>query len=77
MTVIYVDADACPVKDEVIRVAERHGLMVHLERFRAILGHLTAHQDPVAALRILDDVPHRPANRAYPRGLGERSNGSE
>lgn len=26
--VIYVDADACPVKDEVYRVAERHGLRV-------------------------------------------------
>lgn len=25
---IYVDADACPVKAEVIRVAERHGLLV-------------------------------------------------
>lgn len=25
---IYVDADACPVKDEVVRVAERHGLIV-------------------------------------------------
>ncbi|MDI6026185.1 YaiI/YqxD family protein [Corticibacterium sp. UT-5YL-CI-8] len=25
---IYVDADACPVKDEVIKVAERHGLPV-------------------------------------------------
>lgn len=25
---IYVDADACPVKDEVYRVAERHGLRV-------------------------------------------------
>ena len=36
-----------------------------------------AHQGPVAALRFLDDAPHRPANRAYPRGLGERSNGSE
>jgi uncharacterized protein YaiI (UPF0178 family) len=23
---IFVDADACPVKDEVVRVAERHGL---------------------------------------------------
>jgi uncharacterized protein YaiI (UPF0178 family) len=30
MPQIYVDADACPVKDEVIRVAERHGLMVLL-----------------------------------------------
>ncbi len=27
---IYVDADACPVKDEVVRVAERHGLPVHM-----------------------------------------------
>ena len=25
---IYVDADACPVKDEVVRVAGRHGLLV-------------------------------------------------
>ena len=25
---IYVDADACPVKDEVVKVAERHGLTV-------------------------------------------------
>jgi len=27
---IYVDADACPVKDEVLRVAERHGLAVYM-----------------------------------------------
>ena len=28
MIEIYVDADACPVKDEVVRVAGRHGLRV-------------------------------------------------
>ena len=28
MAEIYVDADACPVKDEVVRVAGRHGLVV-------------------------------------------------
>jgi uncharacterized protein YaiI (UPF0178 family) len=27
---IYVDADACPVKDEVLRVANRHDLTVHM-----------------------------------------------
>jgi len=27
---IYVDADACPVKGEVLRVAERHGLTIHM-----------------------------------------------
>jgi uncharacterized protein YaiI (UPF0178 family) len=30
MTEIYVDADACPVKEEVLRVADRHGLTVHM-----------------------------------------------
>ncbi len=30
MTAIYVDADACPVKTEVFRVAERHALPVTL-----------------------------------------------
>jgi uncharacterized protein len=28
MTQIFVDADACPVKDEVLKVAARHGLSV-------------------------------------------------
>jgi hypothetical protein len=27
---IYVDADACPVKAEIERVADRHGLIVHI-----------------------------------------------
>ena len=26
---LYIDADACPVKDEAVRVAERHGLEIH------------------------------------------------
>ena len=30
MTEIYVDADACPVKDEVIKIADRHGLKTHM-----------------------------------------------
>ncbi len=30
MTDLYVDADACPVKEEVYRVAGRYGLMVHV-----------------------------------------------
>ena len=27
---IFIDADACPVKDEAYRVAGRHGIMVHV-----------------------------------------------
>ena len=30
MPEIFVDADACPVKQEIQRVAERHGLIVHI-----------------------------------------------
>ena len=30
MPEIYIDADACPVKAEALRVAERHGLVVHM-----------------------------------------------
>ncbi len=30
MPEIYIDADACPVKDETIRVGERHHLNVHM-----------------------------------------------
>ncbi len=30
MLEIYIDGDACPVKREVLRVAERHSLKVHL-----------------------------------------------
>ena len=30
MVEIYIDADACPVKDETVRVAARHGLKTYL-----------------------------------------------
>lgn len=30
MLILYIDADACPVKDEALRVAERHGLDVFI-----------------------------------------------
>ncbi len=35
---IYVDADACPVKEEVCRVAARHGLNVHVVGNRWMRG---------------------------------------
>ncbi len=28
MTILYVDADACPVKSEAVRVGERHGVVI-------------------------------------------------
>ncbi len=40
---IYVDADACPVKDEIIRVAERHDVVVTL----VANGGLRPSRDPM------------------------------
>jgi len=40
---IYVDADACPVKDEVYRVAARHGLPVTV----VAAGFIRVPQDPM------------------------------
>ena len=30
MTAVYVDADACPVKDEIVRVVRRHKIVAHM-----------------------------------------------
>ena len=38
MPEIYVDADACPVKDEIVRVAERHQLKVQLVSNSGMFG---------------------------------------
>jgi uncharacterized protein len=40
---IYVDADACPVKDEIYRVAGRHGLSVTV----VAVGFIRVPQDPL------------------------------
>ena len=48
---LYIDADACPVKDEVIRVAERHQLMVHMvsnQYLRIAADHPLIHRVVVA-----------------------------
>ena len=42
MVDIYVDADACPVKDETIRVATRHGLKTYLVSDGGIRPNRTA-----------------------------------
>lgn len=41
MTEIYVDSDGCPVKEEVLKVASRHGLVAHYvsDRWQRGLDH--------------------------------------
>ncbi len=49
MVDIYVDADACPVKDETLRVAARHGLKTYLVSD----GGIRPAQDPLVELVIV------------------------
>lgn len=53
MTVLYVDADACPVKDEVYRVAGRYGLHVHV----VCNSWIRVPADPNIALTVVDAGP--------------------
>lgn len=53
MTTIYVDADACPVKDEVERVATRLGHPVVL----VCNGGLRPSRNPLVSLRVVPDGP--------------------
>lgn len=46
---IYIDADACPVKDEVFRVAKRHGLKVYV----VANGRLGIPRDPLLELVVV------------------------
>ena len=53
MTKIYVDADACPVKDEVVTIAIRH-------ECRAVMvcnGGIRPNPHPLIDLAIVDDGP--------------------
>ncbi len=50
MVEIYVDADACPVKDEAVRVAGRHGLKTYLVSD----GGIRPRQNPLVELVIVD-----------------------
>ena len=48
---IYVDADACPVKAEIYRVAERHGVKVHV----VSNSYLAVPRDPMIARVVVGD----------------------
>jgi uncharacterized protein YaiI (UPF0178 family) len=53
VTVLYVDADACPVKDEVYRVAGRYGLAV----FVVCNSWIRTPSDPRITLVVVDEGP--------------------
>lgn len=53
MVEIYVDADACPVKDETVQVAARHSLKTYLVSD----GGIRPRQNPLVELVIVDQGP--------------------
>ncbi len=53
MVEIYIDADACPVKDETIRVATRHGLKIRMVSD----GGIRPSPSPLVELVIVDPGP--------------------
>ena len=53
MTALYIDADACPVKDEVYRVAERYGLPV----FVVSNSWIRVPRDARITLVVVDESP--------------------
>ena len=67
-TRIYVDADACPVKDEVYRVAARHGLPVTV----VANGFIRVPQDP-----LIDRVAAGSAPDAADDWIAERAGASD
>ena len=50
---IYVDADGCPVRDETVRVAARHGIKTYLVSD----GGIRPSQNPLVELVIVDQGP--------------------
>jgi uncharacterized protein YaiI (UPF0178 family) len=54
VTALYVDADACPVKDEVYRVAERYGLSVVV----VSNSWIRTPKDPRITSIVVDAGPH-------------------
>jgi hypothetical protein len=64
MTTVYVDADACPVRAEVERVAERHGVaVVHVSN-----GGIRPSRDPMVRTVVVPEGPD-----AADRWIAERA----
>lgn len=53
MTDLYIDADACPVKDEAERVATRHKVQMHL----VSNGGLRPSRNPFVSVVVVPDGP--------------------
>ena len=69
MTEIYIDADACPVKDEVYRVAERYGLKVYLVTNGSVRGPVVPWIERVIVADSFDAADDWIAQRVQPADI--------
>lgn len=53
MTILFIDADACPVKDEAIKVADRHKLKIYI----VSNGGLRPNPHPLVETIVVPDGP--------------------
>jgi uncharacterized protein YaiI (UPF0178 family) len=53
MVELYLDADACPVREEAYKVADRHGLLVHV----VTAGNVRVPRDPLKRLVLVEAGP--------------------
>ena len=53
MTILFIDADACPVKDEAIKVADRHKLKIYI----VSNGGLRLNPHPLVETIVVPDGP--------------------
>lgn len=53
MSIVYIDADACPVKEETLRVADRHKLQVYI----VSNGGMRPNPHPLVDIVVVDDGP--------------------
>jgi uncharacterized protein len=68
MTRIFIDADACPVKQETLRVAERHGLRVYV----VSNGGIRPNPSPLVETIVVEGAPD-----AADKWIAERSGVSD
>jgi uncharacterized protein YaiI (UPF0178 family) len=66
---IYIDADACPVKGEVYRVAERHGLKVYVVSNAPIAVPREPNVERVVVAAGMDAADNWIAERAAPGAI--------
>jgi hypothetical protein len=66
---IFIDADACPVKDEVFRVAERHKLKVYLVSNQWLRMQVGPNVEKIVVTEGADEADNWIAENIGPKGI--------